>query len=140
MAKGRKTGGRNFQKGYKPPGGRPKAPDDIVKVRGLTNTEFQAVLNYFLTMDREELKQVAEAPGTPMLRVIMANLILKAGAGDQFRLEFILNRLIGKVPDQPKEVNLNFNMLPREQVIDLGRQAVTYLEENTDDEEFTIDE
>ena len=140
MAKGRKTGGRDFQKGYKPPGGRPKHPEDILKVRPLTNVEFQAILNSYLTMDKDELKALAEAPGTPMLRVIMANLILSAGKGDQFRLEFMLNRLIGKVPDQPKDVNLNFNMLPKDQVIEVGKQAVAFLEAGDDEEEFVISE
>lgn len=139
MAKGRKTGGRDFQKGKIPTGGRPKDPPDIAKVKALTNTEFMAIMNVYLAMDQVELEALVETPGVPMIRVIIANLILKAGAGDHFKLEFMLNRLIGKVPDAPKEVNMNFNMLPKEEVITLGQEAIKYLEAG-EDEEMSLDE
>lgn len=142
MANGRKTGGKNFEKGNIAGvgHGRPKAPPDIPKVKALTNTELQAIINAYMAMDEAELKVLVETPGTPMIRVIIANLILKASQGDHFKLEFMLNRLIGKVPDQPKDVNLNFNMLPKADVIEVGKQAVAYLEAGDDEEEFAIDE
>lgn len=83
------------------PSGRPKLPPDVQAARKLTNTQFIILVNKFLNMSREELKAAAENPNAPMLELIVAKIIERAIAnGDQTRLGFILDRLIGKVPDK----------------------------------------
>lgn len=65
-----------------------------------------------------------------MIEILIASIVNKAiHQGDDKRLSFILERLIGKVSD---ELNVNSYMsklqeLSESQVIDLGRDAIKFL-------------
>jgi hypothetical protein len=50
-------------------------------------------------MGEDELDEILADPVTPMINKMVAQVIKKAAAeGDQHRLNFLLDRLIGKVP------------------------------------------
>ena len=100
MAKGRKTGGKNFMPGVVTnPNGRPRLPEDIKTIRELTQAEFTRVSNKYLQMSSEEIEAIVKEPSTPMLELMVASIISKAVIyGDQNRLNLLLDRLIGKVP------------------------------------------
>jgi len=52
-------------------------------------------------MTKDELSLAVKKNNTPMLELMLASIIHKAVVmGDQTRLDFILNRLIGKVKEQ----------------------------------------
>lgn len=98
MAKGEKTGGRNFEDGKSGnPNGRPKLPADVKAVLNFNQVEFVRQSNEFLSMSVSDLDKVIEDAQETVFRVILART-LKAGieSGDQKRLEFFLDRLIGK--------------------------------------------
>jgi hypothetical protein len=102
VAKGKKTGGRNF-----PPGqsGNPKGPiplpEDIKAARKLTPIEFERAVNKFLFWDRDALKEAVKDPKTAALDAWVITIILRATAkGDERPMSFLLERLIGKVKER----------------------------------------
>lgn len=100
MALGKKTGGRNFEPGVVTnPNGRPKLPEDIKEARKLNKEEIERLLNSYLGLTQEELKSKLQDPKTPTLELLMARIVVEAiKKGDERRLDFLLNRLIGPVP------------------------------------------
>ena len=83
------------------PGGKPKVPDDIAKARKLNQQELERVVNKYLWLDRAALQEAVKDPATPMLELMVASIMAQAAQkGDQQRLEFILQRLIGRVTDK----------------------------------------
>ena len=72
----------------------------------LSRTEFQACIQKFLDMDRATVQAIAEDPGAPMLDVMLASVLHKAVKfGDIARLEWLVSRVIGKVPDVVETTN-----------------------------------
>ena len=102
MAIGKKTGGRDIKEGQVlNPLGRPKVPEDIKDARKMNKLEFERLLNKYLSMTAKEINEVLLHPETPSLDIIVCQVIIKAAArGDYLRLNFLLDRLIGK----PKEI------------------------------------
>lgn len=82
------------------PNGRPKLPDDIRQIRKVNKTEIERVMNKFLSMTKSEISQLVNDQDTPALEIMLASIIVKATThGDHQRLNFILDRLVGKVKD-----------------------------------------
>lgn len=103
MARGKKTGGKNFEPGNKVGKGRPPIPEDIKQARKLNQNEFERVANKFLYLTRDELKAALAQPTTTTIELMLGSIIAQAvQKGDHMRLEFMLNRLIGKVTDVVK--------------------------------------
>ena len=101
MARGKKTGGKDFKKGGPPGPGRPQLPEDIKKARELNTVELTRILNELVYCSKGELEAKIKNPATDMLEVIGASILLKgADFGDPMRLNFILDRLVGKVKEQ----------------------------------------
>lgn len=101
MAKGKKTGGRNFEPGNQVNKGMEKITSEDKQARELTTLEFMRVANQYIHSTVLELKQAMTHPDTKAIDIIVIKILVKAAEhGDQNRLEFILNRLLGKVPDK----------------------------------------
>jgi len=110
MAKGKKTGGRDFQAGNPGGPGQPKIPEEVKAARKLNRIELERIINKYLYMPGTELRKLLEEATKgqnemPMIEAMIAKIMLAGfSEGDQRRLEFILDRLVGKVKDQV-EVN-----------------------------------
>lgn len=101
MAKGGKTGGRDFQPGNKLGKGRPPIPEDVREIRKISADTVKRLISRYVDMTAAELKVAAESDETPMLEKMIASVIAKAlDAGDYTRIDFLLNRLIGKVTEK----------------------------------------
>lgn len=136
MARGVKTGGRDFKKGdpATKKGGRKKMPADLSKVKTELSKEIlTAKLKKFLLFNREELKSVMEDKKAPMIDVTICSIIAKAATGaDHQRLDWVVTRLIGRVPDKieaditttiqvtPANAADLYNIARRSQVIELA--------------------
>lgn len=119
--------GRPFQKG-KPGGpGRPRMNPELKKIPGLSKEEVDKILAKFGRMSRAEIKDHMADPATPMLELMVGAVVMKAYQhGDQSRLNFILERTIGKVKDQV-EVTLpepTFVKRLNGEVIELGAEMI----------------
>jgi len=102
MAIGKKTGGRNFKPGETGnPNGRPPVPYEIRELRKHNRLEVEETFSKYLRMTAKELEEAAKSPYTSALDGMVIAVIMKAVQnGDQWRLNFLLDRVIGKVPDR----------------------------------------
>lgn len=125
--------GRPFKKGNPGGPGRPKKPDDVRKASKLTRTELEKKLNYFLLMDATELETLLKDKKTPMLDVMVGRIVLMAAKhGDQTRLNFLLDRLVGKVKDNVEVSVVKPTIVRRydsDEVIELGAEEIKGIED-----------
>ena len=97
------SNGKLFVKGNKAAKGkgRPKVPDDLKNANKLTNTILEAKIRMFLAMTTEQLKDLREDPNSQMIDLAICAIIAKAVSGsDQQRLDWVITRLLGKIPDK----------------------------------------
>lgn len=100
MAKGKKTGGKDFVPGDER-AGRPKKPEELKKLERVTKTEVMAKLAQFLKMNIDELQVILEDKSLPVLDHWVGRVALMGiKNGDEKRLNFLFDRLIGKVTDK----------------------------------------
>ena len=94
-----------FQKGNQAAKGIQK-PEVFLKERKLTRLGLELIIQKYLHSTADELKAILKEPGQTTVIELMVISIMARGmsGGDTQRAEFILNRLIGKVPDKV-EVN-----------------------------------
>lgn len=102
MAKGKKTGGRDFQPGHKYGKGQPRLSPEIKAARKMNRIEFDRILNKYIYMTAPEINEVIRSKQIPILEMVVAKVLAKAfNDGDHRRIEFILDRIIGKAPTDP---------------------------------------
>ena len=93
----------------------------------MTNHQLMRRLTDFLQMDRDAVRAIAQDPKAPMLDVIVASIVAKAAtASDHQRLNFLFDRIVGKVTDKI-EVN-PFSEMSLEDLIILAKQKIPELE------------
>ena len=110
MAKGKKTGGRNWALGQSGnPVGTPVVPDDLKAARKLNRIELERVLNRYIYMTKAEIVRAAQSEDTPAMELMIASLISKGtNEGDPKRLGFIFEYL-GFVVTKKIDMNANHN-------------------------------
>lgn len=98
MAKGKKSGGRNFPPGESGnPKGRPPLPDDVRVALDSARGEYDRIVARFIVMPAEELELIARAKTTPALERAVAKTLYVAGrSGDPRRMAAILDRFAGR--------------------------------------------
>lgn len=116
--------------------GRKKLPRDLAVANSLTKAKLEGLLNLHLWMTEKQLEKVVNDSKTPMISKAIASIITKAiENGDDRRLTFILDRLIGK----PKEeIDITAYMVGLKKmttidVIDMGTEAMKFLKEKASD-------
>ena len=129
--KGNKTG-----KGH----GRPKIPKEIVVARqDFTADELRIKLAKYLRMDPRSIKKTMadikadKGEHVDAVDLVIMQIIWKAIAeGDPRRLDFLLDRLIGRVKEV-KEVSITHALeeKPDSEVLELGKEAIRVLEGST---------
>jgi len=89
-----------FKKGQSGnPGGCPKMSPEAKAARKLTQSRFAELASTCLNLTKEQLAQKIQDPKTTALDLMIMKVIQHSiNKGDQMRLSFILDRLIGKVP------------------------------------------
>lgn len=98
MAKGKKTGGRDFSPGHKYGKGGTHHNPEIKRIRKLTNEEISEIATLLLDGGKEELKE-AEQEGTNLRRWFAKVIVTAIHRGDFHTLDAIFNRIIGKVKE-----------------------------------------
>jgi hypothetical protein len=102
MAKGKKTGGRDWKPGEIPnPKGRPPLPKELKEGRRLNKTEFELIMNKYGWCSLGELEQLVGDKSLPAFEAwIVAIMARGIKTGDWGGNEWIAQRLIGKVKEQ----------------------------------------
>lgn len=99
---GTKTGGRDFKPGNPGGPGAPRVPLELREARAVNKIEFERILNKYMYLTAPEINTALKSGQLPMLELVVAKILAKAfNEGDQRRLEFVLDRLIGKAPSEP---------------------------------------
>ncbi len=81
------------------PNGRPMVPIDLKESRSVNKVEFERVLNKYMYLCAPDINSALKSDKLPMIELVVAKIVAKAfNEGDQRRLEFIIDRLIGKAP------------------------------------------
>lgn len=99
MARGFKTGGRDWQKGKSGGPGAPKMPEEVRQARKLNKVEAERILNKFLNYKLSDLAEFANNANNNVHEMLVARILFEAvKKGDHFKLEWIYSRLFGAVP------------------------------------------
>jgi len=110
MAKGKK----GFSKGEN--GYQATVPEDLRQARKLTKVEIELVLNKYLYLPFGEIQAALRDPTKPTIEILIISVLLTAiKRGDHDRLNFVLDRLLGKVK---QDVDLNVKKSFHEECVD----------------------
>lgn len=73
----------------------------VFEGRKLTKTMWEDAIYKYMHKPRHEIMALLKDPGpTPAFELMVISILARAvGGGDTTRAEFLLNRIIGKVPD-----------------------------------------
>lgn len=101
MAKGTKTGGRDFLPG-KPGGpGKPPLTPEQRELRKLTKTQVEEVYNRFLQLSVQELEQILKDKTQTTLSYAVARMIADGlTKSDRSMFHLLIDRLIGKIKEE----------------------------------------
>ena len=91
-----------FQKGGSGnPKGRMQMPEPIKQAQRMDKITFATLLHKFMHMDRELIMERLKDPKATMIELIVAKIVSESfNKADHMRLNFLLDRLIGKVKDE----------------------------------------
>ncbi len=89
------------------PGGRPKDPPELKKIRQLSRQELVEIGNLVIRADVNELKKIRKDGTTGALKAMVVAIALRAIVkGEHHAFEALMTRLIGKVHDEIKHTGL----------------------------------
>lgn len=81
------------------PGGKPKLPAELRVINALTPMEVARYIAKYARLKKEDIEIAAKNPDTPVIELAIASVFSHAiSFGDYGRLNFLLDRAIGKVP------------------------------------------
>lgn len=115
MAKGKKTGGRDFAPGNcaNPLGGAAHNPA-MQKLRSMTRAELADILLHVRKMTRAELKTYADDPARTIDEVEILSIIQQIiKKGDANAWNIMMNRIVGKVPEKMDLSSSDGSMTPK---------------------------
>jgi len=95
VAKGKKTGGRDFPRGVSGnPAGRPPTPDDVRAAREMDRDELARILHEVLYLTKKELTARFKDPETPAMERMIIQLVRSAcWGGNPYRVGFLLKQI-----------------------------------------------
>lgn len=113
------------------PSGRPKLPEDLKKARRLNQIAVGRIINEYMNLSITELKFELEDESTSALEAMIGKIIIEAHkVGDYSRVNFLFDRMIGKVTEKVE------HKMPKPTVIKLiGEDAVMVLGQSEEKEE-----
>lgn len=128
MAKGKKTGGRNFPKGVSGnPDGRPVLPPIVKQFRRLTKEIVEDVGSIILEANESALFEIVHDPNSSALKKWIASAALNGmQIGDMDSLDKLLNRIIGKASEK-KDVTDALSDLSDEDKIKALEDALAFM-------------
>jgi hypothetical protein len=90
-----------FKSGHKKYGGRTSLPAEIRQIKKITAKNYIEHINEISSLTVSQLKEVANNKTENTLRVCVAKAFLYSiERGEPQRLEYLLQRVLGKVPDK----------------------------------------
>lgn len=108
-------------------------PDDIKEAKKLTRTELERVFNQFLHMPITEVAKIKDNQSSTALEAVTASILIHAAKkGDPIRINWMIDRLVGKVKEsidlgiQSQNLHLHASLqaIPTDQLVSLVRNAL----------------
>jgi hypothetical protein len=99
MARGKKTGGRDFQPGNQMATlstGKSRSSAELQHVRKLTSVEFERISNQFMHYTLDELEEADRDKSLTVIERMVIAVIQGALMGEHIKLAFLLDRLLGR--------------------------------------------
>lgn len=133
MARGRKTGGRDFKPGQSGnPNGKPKMSPEFKALKCLTASEYNKLVSSAFTLKDNEIQSLLDDPNISSLHKAFAHAVLIGRmTGDLNRLNYITDRVFGKVKEKIEVKQVKPTVLEKRD----GTQLVFTNEPVEDDEE-----
>ena len=79
------------------PAGKARMPEELRAVNSMTPPELAKIISKYFRCTREELQEIAIAAAAPALELAIASILVKSiQYGDYGRLNFLLDRCVGK--------------------------------------------
>lgn len=102
MAKGKKTGGRDFTEGISGnPKGRPPLTPEQKELRKISKNMIEELYNKLLLVPAEELAEIAKDKTRQGIELLVARVIIDGiTKSDRSAFNILVDRLIGKISDQ----------------------------------------
>jgi hypothetical protein len=115
------------------PSGRRKTPEHLRAHAPLDSEEVKRIMGKYTRMTRLEIQACIEDPLTPAFELAIASTLAKAiKFGDVARMDFFLNRIVGKVKEeQDVHISVALQNLSDAEIIDLSKDAIKVLEGKT---------
>jgi len=110
------------------PHGRPQYPEDIRPLARITKFHIESLLSKYLSVTVDKLKELEKDASLRAIDAMVVKVALKAIVqGDVLRMNFLLDRLIGKVKEVSEVHNIEYSeaykIIPREELISLLRSS-----------------
>lgn len=101
-------------------------PQDLRQARKLTKVEIEIILNKYLYLPIGDLMAATQDPMLPTIEALVVSVLIAAiKKGDHDKLNFVLDRLVGKVKENVDHtIKLSFH----EQVVDFIQRMDKELE------------
>jgi hypothetical protein len=92
--------GKPFEKGNQVNKGREKLTRDDKEARQMSTVEFARIANKYMHTPISELERLQNDKSLPAIEAIVIRILHKAGSvADQNRINWVLDRTMGKIPD-----------------------------------------
>ena len=102
------------------PGGKPKAKITIDSIR--------RIIEKLSFLSREELQKIVSDPQTPMIELQFASIMAQAAkTGDFSRLNFLMERMVGKVANVNVSATTGLEDLSDKELIEHAEQEIARL-------------
>lgn len=131
IAKGKKTGGRDFQPGQPAGPGRPKVSPEIKEIRRLDQANFIKLCHLAASMTRKEAKAYLGKADASQIERAMVRQWKQAADGSLPALTYLTDRMFGRPGQDQDQANLELlrqverlKQLPKERLKLLITQAV----------------
>lgn len=117
------------------PSGKPKIPEHLRAIHSLTQQEVTKIVSKYARMTLDELEAAVEARKASAVEMCVAKIFLKSMEyGDYSRLQFLLDRAIGRTPvaqesDEDIAARKDLERLTDRELIQLVKEKLPALEQ-----------
>jgi hypothetical protein len=126
-----KSNGRKFSKTYQPENrGRPRIDPAVKELKNLTTTALSNIVCNFLFESEDNLKRYQEIGSMSGLEKAVISILLRSiKDGDHIKLEFLLQRTIGKVKEQIdlKTIENKVNKMGMGELTEAAEKALEFI-------------
>lgn len=84
------------------PNGRPKIPKEIQSLRRLTRASLELVINRYVHLSYDDLRAQRQNGSLEVIDMAIVSILCKGiETGDQAKVDYVIARLVGKIPEAP---------------------------------------